>query len=250
MQQHGNDKDQYVAPIRIRRLYDITACTLSKWGEEGRIRFLRPGNGRRIYHLGAVHAVLGIAPVEDGVASTLASALTAGLHGTVCYARVSSSHQKADLDRQCNLLQSKYPDSDLLKDVGSGLNWNRPGLRALLDRVHAGTVRRVVVTYKDRLCRFGMELVAWILEKSGVELVVLGANTSADDPAQELAEDLLAITTVFVARNNGRRAGYLRRQRADAGLQGDSRPDPPLQAAEEAPPAVVRRLPVGLQQMR
>ena len=132
---------------------------------------------------------------------------------TVCYARVSSSHQKEDLSRQIKFLTEKYPSARLFQDVGSGLNWKRPGLLAILDLVHKGLVAEIVVTYKDRLCRFGSELLEWIFKKNNVKLVVLYTCCDNTDPTTELAEDLLAVTTVFVARNNGLRAGKYRREK-------------------------------------
>jgi predicted site-specific integrase-resolvase len=133
---------------------------------------------------------------------------------TICYARVSSSHQKEDLDRQVELLTKKYPSGKLYKDVGSGLNWKRSGLLSVLELVNQGVVDQIVVSYKDRLCRFGCELLEWIFEKNNVKLLVLNKNCDTNNPSEELAEDLLAITTVFVARNNGIRSGKYRRGRS------------------------------------
>jgi len=124
----------------------------------------------------------------------------------ICYARVSSEHQQGDLERQIADLRQRFPEHETVSDIGSGLNWKRRGFTALLERVHAGAVNEVVVTRKDRLCRFGIELVEWIFEKNGTQLMVLGSDVSANNSeAGELAEDLLSIVTVFVARHNGLR---------------------------------------------
>lgn len=134
----------------------------------------------------------------------------------ICYARVSSSHQKGDLDRQIELLQETYKEAEIIFDIGSGLNFKRKGFQNLLDRIHKREVEKVVVAYKDRLCRFGFELVEWILKKSNTELVVLNQLSSSDESGtSELAEDLLSITTVFVARNNGNRSAKYRKQRKE-----------------------------------
>ena len=145
----------------------------------------------------------------------------------VCYARVSSEHQRGDLDRQIADLRQHFPGHEIISDIGSGLNWKRKGFTALLERIHAGGVEEVVVTRKDRLCRFGSELVEWIFAKSGTQLVVLGSDVSADgSEASELAEDLLSITTVFVARHNGLRSAANRKKRRETAkeaqdLQGE-----------------------------
>jgi predicted site-specific integrase-resolvase len=109
--------------------------------------------------------------------------------------------------------KEKYPNARIIKDIGSGLNWNRPGFRSILERSHQGLISELVVSYKDRLCRFGYELVEWIFEKANVKLVVLNQNLEEQGTTRELSDDLLAITTVFVAKSNGLRAGQYRKER-------------------------------------
>lgn len=139
----------------------------------------------------------------------------------ICYARVSSEHQQGDLERQIAHLQQCFPDHEIISDIGSGLNWKRRGFAALLERIHAEVVEEVVVTRKDRLCRFGSELVEWIFAKNETQLVVLGSDVGADGgEARELAEDLLSIVTVFVARHNGLRSAANRKRRREATLEG------------------------------
>ncbi|GET01995.1 IS607 family transposase [Rhizophagus clarus] len=94
------------------------------------------------------------------------------------------------------------------------------GFCCLLKRIHAGGIKEVVITQKDRLCRFGSELMEWIFEKNGTQLVVLSTDVSAkSNEAGELAEDLLAIgiadTSLFVAQHNGLRSAANRRRRRD-----------------------------------
>ena len=111
------------------------------------------------------------------------------------------------MQRQIDDMQQAYPNHTVIADVGSGLNFQRKGLQTLLERVHKGVVDEVVVRHKDRLCRYGLELVEWIMEKAGTRLVVLCTpDDEKDNSTRELADDLLAITTVFVARHNGRRS--------------------------------------------
>lgn len=197
------ESSKYISPSKITKQFDITSGTLRQWAEDGKIRFLRPNNGRRIYNVDDIAKIFGRQPESAS-------------KKTVLYARVSSSGQKEDLERQIEILQKEYPnkkDTLLIKDVASGLNWNRPGFSFLLELVHKGDVEQVVVTYKDRLCRFGYELVEWILKKASVKLLVLGSSPATEDPSRELSEDLLTIVNVFVAKNNGLRAGQLRKLR-------------------------------------
>jgi hypothetical protein len=85
-------------------------------------------------------------------------------------------------------------------------------LRSILERVHGGTVEEVVVMHRDRLCRYGQELIDFIFTHSKTRLVVHG-KIVGEDSTRELADDLLAITTIFVARHNGQRSAANKRKR-------------------------------------
>ena len=169
----------------------------------------------------------------------------------IVYARVSSQHQRAsgDLQRQLDDLRCKYPTHDIITDVGSGLNFRRPGLQRLLERVYSGMVTEVVVRHKDRLCRYGLDLLEFILQKAGTRLVVQSGEPVSS--TQELADDLLAITTVFVARHNGQRSAENRRRRkldeADEDEEGQSLPG---QGAGEETQEMDRHCTMDVQQHR
>jgi putative resolvase len=128
---------------------------------------------------------------------------------TIGYARVSSHDQKRDLARQRELLESycaangwKY---EVIEDLGSGLNYNKKGLKKLLTRICSKDIQRLVLTHRDRLLRFGAELIFSLCEYFGVEIVVINASiesTFEDD----LVQDVLEIITVFSARLYGSRS--------------------------------------------
>lgn len=198
--------DQFISPCKIKKKFDVTSNTLRSWAEKDQIRYIRirDGKGKRLYN------------IEDVEKIFYGSKLPEQRKKVICYARVSSNHQKGDLDRQIELLQETYKEAEIISDIGSGLNFKRKGFQILLDRINNREVEKVVVAYKDRLCRFGYELVEWILKKSNTELVVLNQLSSSDESGtSELAEDLLSITTVFVARNNGNRSAKYRKQRKE-----------------------------------
>ena len=168
------------------------------------IRCLRAGgNGKRFYHAGDLRKHLGMPTCDQASQQT----------EKIIYARVSSAHQKEDLQCQIQDLQTAFPDHAVVSDVGSGLNFKRKGLRSLLDKVLNGVVKEIVVMYKDRLCRYGSELLEFIFKKTGTEFVVYGQDEKHQSDTQELADDLLATTTVFVARNNGKRSAENRRRK-------------------------------------
>ena len=107
---------------------------------------------------------------------------------TICYCRVSSPKQRDDLQRQVVFMRERYPDARVVTDVGGGLNFQRKGLGALLERLHRGDKLRIVVAHRDRLARFGFDLIRWMAEQNGGEIVVLGDTDYS--PQQELTEDI------------------------------------------------------------
>ncbi|WP_418904172.1 IS607 family transposase [Moorena producens] len=122
---------------------------------------------------------------------------------TILYARVSSRSQRDDLDQQVQFLKSRYPDAEVIRDIGSGLNFKRFGLHSLLDRVLDGTCKYIVVAHKDRLCRFGFDLISWLCSKFKTKILVLDEKNLS--PEQEMVEDVLAIIHVFSCRLYGLR---------------------------------------------
>lgn len=203
---------EYVAGAHIREQYGVTPATLRRWDTEGRIRTIRTPGNHRLYNLSDVQTMFGGGSTETVPRISKAK---------ICYARVSSTHQKEDLLRQIVDLQTNYPGYEVVQDIGSGLNYQRKGFMSLLQRVYQGTVETVVVSHKDRLCRYGIELVEWIFKQTGTQLMVLhqdeqqtqGGGTGS--PTHELAEDLLAICNYFVAKHNGQRAAEHRRKRQE-----------------------------------
>ncbi len=128
---------------------------------------------------------------------------------TIGYARVSSHDQKADLERQREMLETYCPAkgwrTEIIADLGSGMNFNKRGLRRLLEIILRRKTRRLVLTHKDRLLRFGAELVFSLCELQGIEIVIIhrGERPSLET---ELAEGILEIITVFSARLYGSRS--------------------------------------------
>jgi predicted site-specific integrase-resolvase len=211
----SSSSSNYIQPKTAVRQYGISHTTLVKWARDGKIRSIRTGDGFTSGHR------YNEEDLKVHLKVPLASQETEGRHRLiVLYARVSSQKQKdaGDLQRQIDLLKHEFPNHDqLVVDVASGLDFKRRGLLSLLDLVEAGSVSQVVVTYKDRLARFGTDLIERAIRKHGATLHVVShaedPGTHAIDDSKELADDLLAVCNFFVARNNGRRAAALRRGR-------------------------------------
>ena len=179
------------------RLIGSTPDTLRRWEANGELLPARKTRGGTRYY--AVADLLGLTS-EDAP--------------TVAYARVSSHDQKADLKRQQGALEAycaaKGWRFEVICDLGSGLNYRKKGLRRLLELILRRRMRRLVLMHKDRLLRFGAELVFALCEAQGIEIVIVNRG---EQPSfeQELAQDVLEIITVFSARLYGSRSHKTRK---------------------------------------
>jgi len=95
---------------------------------------------------------------------------------------------------------------EVIDDLGSGMNYRKKGLRKLIDLILSEKVGRLVLTHKDRLLRFGAELIFSLCESKNVEVVIINNGDDVKTYEQELAEDVLEIITVFSARLYGSRS--------------------------------------------
>ena len=183
--------------------FNVAPNTIRKWADEGLIKVVRSdptqnGFGHRRYDISSFKNQI-VQDISQGKEIKKNE-----FDGRICYCRVSSKHQADDLTRQIEFMQNKYPNYEIIKDIGSGINFQRPGLLRIINRAIEGNVKEVVVAYKDRLCRFGFELLECVFTKCNVKLVVLN-NELPKSAEQELSEDLLSIVHVFSCRSNGRR---------------------------------------------
>jgi predicted site-specific integrase-resolvase len=205
----GSD-DKYITSVAIRQRFGICNNTLRNWADAGKLSTVRLGGetGKRLYKLCDVEkAFSGYRPTTElGKSRKRPKA-------RVCYARVSSQKQRPDLDRQVQALSDAFPGREVVKDVGSGINWKRPGFLALLDRAMRGELEEITISHRDRLCRFAFELLEHVFRNAGCKIVVQDKADGDQTDESELKDDLLAIITVFVASNNGKRAAANRRAR-------------------------------------
>ncbi|MEW6764107.1 MAG: IS607 family transposase [Pseudomonadota bacterium] len=185
-----------LVPIRVAATaLGVSTSTLRRWEASGRLVPLRTEGRQRRYDL---------ATLCPGLAHG-----TAAPRQTIAYARVSSHDQRADLERQKQVLELYCARQgwtfEVIADLGSGMNYHKKGPARLLDAILDGTVGRLVLTHKDRLLRFGAELVFALCEAKQVEVVIInqGEDSSFEE---ELASDVLEIVTVFSARLYGSRS--------------------------------------------
>jgi putative resolvase len=175
-----------------KKLLGVTTRTIQRWDKEGKIRVVRTIGGRRRIPESEIKRILGVKEEEERV--------------VVGYARVSSTTQKDDLERQKQLIRSyaKNGEIQILSDVGSGLNENRKGFLRLLEMVTERKVSRVIVAYKDRLTGFGFETLRKVFQVFGTEIEVI--NSEEKVPQEELVEDLVTIVSHFAGKLYGMRS--------------------------------------------
>lgn len=185
---------EYYSIHEFSHKINVTPQTLRNWERNGRlIPHHKSANGYRYYsHAQLLHVLGQDATKEKRV---------------IGYCRVSSAKQKDDLDRQVqnmtSYLSAKGKPFRIITDIGSGLNYNRKGLLEILDSLERNDVEQIVVLYKDRLARYGFELIEHIAKNHGVGIEVMDLTDKSEQ--QELVEDLIQIITVFSCRLQGRR---------------------------------------------
>ena len=182
------------------RYLGVHPDTLRRWANSGKIKVSgRTVGGQRLFDLNEI----------SSTTKSPTNRILKQKKPTIAYARVSSHDQKQDLQRQVEQLQlfcsSNGWSFEIIKDLGSGMNYNKKGLKNLIKQLCNQEIGRIVVTHKDRLLRFGSELIFSICSHVGCEVVVI--NSSEESSYEEdLTRDVLEIITVFSARLYGSRS--------------------------------------------
>ena len=175
-------------------IMQIDPSTLRKWDREGKIRCVRLQNNFRRIPESEINRILGIQKERS----------------SYIYARVSSSGQKGDLDRQIEKLRVSSPESEVISDIRSGMRFDRKGFLKLLDLIEKDKVSVIYITHKDRLARFGYDLVEKICEMHGTRIVTVDSEELLT-AHEELSRDLISIITSFSARLYGLRSHKLKK---------------------------------------
>lgn len=189
----------YLSINKVAKQLNKSAQTLRNWEKTGElIPAYKTKSGYRYYTEEQINKLLGVEEKE---------------RVTIGYCRVSSRKQQDDLERQTenmrNYLCAKGYKFEIITDVGSGINYNKVGLNILLDKVIKGEVDKVVVLHKDRLLRFGFELVENLCKRYGTSIEVVDNTPKTEE--QELVEDLVQIVTVFSCKLQGKRANKMKK---------------------------------------
>lgn len=186
---------KYYSIQQLSKILNISSQTLRNWDKSGKLKpHHTNSNGYRYYEENQLNEILHIKPTVE--------------RKIIGYCRVSSNKQKDDLERQVNnmklYLLAQGKPFEIITDIGSGINYNKKGLKALIKLISQNKVDKVVVLYKDRLLRFGFELMEYISTLYNCEIEIIDNTEKTEE--QELVEDLVQIITVFSCILQGKRA--------------------------------------------
>jgi predicted site-specific integrase-resolvase len=189
--------------------------TLHLWDKNGKIETIRSPGGWRLYN---VEKFLKDHDIEDSKYNTKeekcirecindskVNDIIQNERLKICYIRVSSISQKDDLERQRQYMKIRYPNHIFIEDIGSGMNLNKRGIRKIIKLAIAGKVDELVVAYKDRLSRFGYELIEDLIDEYSHGKIIVVNEDKDIEPEEELIKDTLQIMNIFVAKMNGLR---------------------------------------------
>jgi predicted site-specific integrase-resolvase len=191
----------------------VTQQTLRNWDKTGKLKPHHTGkSGYRYYSQQQLQYYLGLKGEEFAKRKVIG------------YCRVSSNKQKDDLERQIENVKmymiAKGYSFDVVSDIGSGINYNKKGLNQLLDMIVASQVEKIVILYKDRLLRFGFEIIENLCNKYGTAIEVIDNTEKTEE--QELVEDLIQIVTVFSCKLQGKRANKAKKMIKELMMEDDN----------------------------
>ena len=191
---------KYYSINEFSKILGVSTQTLRNWDNNGKLHpHHTSSNGYRYYSHEQLNQVMNIKPNLN--------------RKIIGYCRVSSHKQKDDLERQIENMRmyliSQGKPFEIISDIGSGINYKKKGLKQLLKLITQNKVDKIVVLYKDRLLRFGFELVEYIASLYNCEIEIV--DTTKKSEQQELVEDLVQIITVFSCKLQGKRANKTRK---------------------------------------
>ena len=194
------DKTQYISIREASIITGINPQTLRKLGDENKIKCYKTLSGQRKFDKAYLEKMCNNDDVNDKINENTKQ--------NYIYTRVSSKKQSDDLSRQIEFIKNKrseYSSYISISDIASGINFKRKGLSTILDASLQGTVGEIIIAHRDRLCRFGFDLIKLIIEKQGGKITVLDDEQNKSSE-QELSEDLLSIIHIYSCRQMGKRS--------------------------------------------
>ena len=192
------NNEKYLGGLEASKALGVHQRTLYNWDEKGLIETIRTPGNKRLYN---VKKFIENKKCEEQVCTNLDD-LDKNEKLNLCYVRVSSNNQKDDLKRQKELMIQKYPNHLIIEEIGSGLNLNKKGIKKIIKLAIAGKINELVVAYRDRLTRFGFELIEELINDYSKGKIIVLNEKDKIEPEEELVKDIMSIMNVYVAKMN------------------------------------------------
>jgi len=193
--------DKYIGKKKALEILGISALTLLKLEELNKIEVIKTIGGHRKYNV--------MKYIKENRKESESKEKDNKLNNkeklNLCYVRVSTNGQKNDLEHQKKYMIKKYPNYEIIEDIGSGINFNRKGLRKIIKLGIEGKINKLIVAYKDRLTRFGFELIEDLIKEYSNGEIIIENEKDEKEPKDELVDDVLQILNVYTAKMNGLR---------------------------------------------
>ena len=193
--------DKYIGKKKALEILGISALTLLKLEELNKIEVIKTIGGHRKYNV--------MKYIKENKKESESKEKDNKLNNkeklNLCYVRVSTNGQKNDLEHQKKYMIKKYPNYEIIEDIGSGINFNRKGLRKIIKLGIEGKINKLIVAYKDRLTRFGFELIEDLIKEYSNGEIIIENEKDEKEPKDELVDDVLQILNDYTAKMNGLR---------------------------------------------
>ena len=202
------DRNKYVGGKKASEIIGVHQRTLYQWDKKGLIDIIRTPGGKRLYNVEKYlkqNENYEQNNIKYNCGDNIDELDKIENKLNICYVRVSSIGQKDDLERQKKMMQELYPNYYIIEDIGSGLNLNRRGLKKIIHLAIAGKINELIVAYKDRLTRFGFELIEELIETYSKGTIKILNEKDLIEPEEEIVKDMMSIMNVYVAKMNGLR---------------------------------------------
>ena len=193
------DIKEYIGGKEASRILGVHQRTLYLWESKKKIETIRTPGGKRLYNVRKfINTNSEYLKINGDKTNNQLDAKKLN----ICYIRVSSINQSNDLERQRAVMKKLFPKYEIIEDIGSGLNLNKRGIRKIINMAIQGKINNLVVAYKDRLTKFGFELIeSLIKDYSNGNIIVLNKLKSLK-PEEKLVNDVMALMNVYVAKMN------------------------------------------------
>jgi predicted site-specific integrase-resolvase len=196
---------KYLGGKETCKLLGVHMQTLYSWDKKGKIETIRTPGNKRLYNVTKFIKEYECNKKEKECKEKIDELEKKEGKINIAYVRVSTRGQINDLERQKEEVKKKYKNHIIIEDIGSGINLNRRGLRKIIKLGIMGKVNELVVVYKDRLTRYGYELIEDIISEYSNGKIIIINKKERQEPQEEIVMDVLEIMNVFVAKMNGMR---------------------------------------------